>query len=355
MPTGLPSSRHYTLVLGGGGIRGLAHVGVLAALNEAGFVPSDVVGSSVGAIVAAAWCAGMGIDEMRQLALDLKRHDLFQVAHREMAFKRMRSPGLYRREPIEHFVTGLLGDLTFEELAHPLLVNTVDINTGTQVLWGLPGLRDLPVADAVIASCALPGFLPPHRIGKRYYVDGAAVANLPVEVAARAGRDLVVGVDVSGRHGGPRGVHGEGFAAIYARATEIGMERMDEAALRHWERPPLVLLRPAVWHVPLLSFRHNDQLLDAGYEAAHDWLTRPAELPGAGASGVFPVHRHRVAVDRERCVGCGVCPTVEPAIFRMDGHGKAVVIEPEPLWSPVDGFVVRQCPVGAIAAEKLDA
>lgn len=350
-----PSTRHYTLVLGGGGIRGLAHVGVLAALTEARFAPSDVVGSSVGAIVAAAWCAGMGIAEMRQLALDLKRQDLFQVAHREMAFKRLRSPGLYRKEPLEHFVTGLLGDLTFDELERPLLVNTVDINTGAQVLWGLPGLREIPVADAVIASCALPGFLPPHRIGRRHFVDGAAVANLPVEVAAGRGRDLVVAVDVSGRRGGPHGVHGEGFAAIYARATEIGMERMDEAALRHWEQPPLVLLRPAVWHIPLLSFRHHDELLDAGYTAAHAWLTRPAEIPGAGATGVFPVHRHRVTVDRDTCVGCGVCPTVEPAIFRLDEDGKAVVIDPEPLWSPVDGFVVGQCPVGAISAEKLDS
>ena len=348
-----PTSRNYVLVLGGGGIRGLAHVGVLEALDEARFLPSEVVGSSVGAIVAAGWCAGMGIEEMRQLALEIERRDLFQVAHRDMALKRMRSPGLYRREPIEHFVTGVLGDITFDELDHPLLVNTVDIDTGTQVLWGLPGLRDIPVADAVIASCALPGFLPPHQIRDRHYVDGAAVANLPVDVAAPRGRDLVIGVDVSGRQGRAHAFLGEGFAAIYARAIEIGMERIDGEALRHWQRPPLVLLRPAVWHVPLLSFRHNEELLDAGYHAARTWLSHPDEMPAPDARGVFPRHRYHVSVDRATCVGCGVCVTAEPGLFRFDETGKAVVTNPEPVWSPVDGLVVGRCPVTAISAKRI--
>ena len=348
-----PTSRNYVLVLGGGGIRGLAHVGVLAALDEASFLPSEVVGSSVGAIVAAAWCAGMGIEEMRQLALAIERRDLFQVAHRDMALKRMRSPGLYRREPIEHFVTGVLGDITFDELEHPLLVNTVDIGTGTQVLWGLPGLRDLPVADAVIASCALPGFLPPQRIRGRSYVDGAAVANLPVDVAAPRGRDLVIGVDVSGRQGRAHTLLGEGFAAIYARAIEIGMERIDAEVLRRWQRPPLVLLRPAVWHVPLLSFQHNEELLEAGYRAARGWLAQPDQMPPPDAVGVFPRRRYRVSVDRGTCVGCGVCVTAEPRLFRFDDTGTAVVTDPEPVWSPVDGLVVGQCPVGAISAKRL--
>lgn len=347
------ASRNYALVLGGGGIRGLAHVGVLEALDEAGSHPAEVVGSSVGAIVASAWCAGMRIEEMRGLALELTRRDLFQVAHRDMALKRMRAPALYRREPIEHFVIGLLGDLTFDDLEHPLLINTVDIDTGTQVLWGLPGLRDVRVADAVIASCALPGFLPPHRIRGRHYVDGAAAANLPVDVTAPRGRDLVIAADVSGRQG-PRAVFPrEGFAAIYARAIEIGMERIDAEALRRWKRPPLVLLRPKVWHVPLLSFNHNEELLDAGYRATRAWLDRPEELPPPDAVGIYPRHRFRVTVDRKTCVGCGVCVSAEPELFRFDETGTAVVTEPEPVWSPVDGLVVGRCPVGAISAERM--
>jgi NTE family protein len=85
-------------------------------------------------------------------------------------------------------LNGLVADLTFRDLPRQLLVNTVDLNSGAQVLWGLPGLDDVRVADAVFASCALPGILPPRLIRGRYYVDGAVVENLPLRIAATAGR-----------------------------------------------------------------------------------------------------------------------------------------------------------------------
>src|SRR3989449_363476 len=94
-----------------------------------------------------------------------------------MAFKRMRSPALFRREPLEQLIHRLVGDRTFEDLERPLVVNTVDIDSAMQVFWGLPGLEEVRVADAVFASCALPGYLPPHEIHGRYYVDGATVDN----------------------------------------------------------------------------------------------------------------------------------------------------------------------------------
>lgn len=343
----------FTLVLGGGGMRGLAHVGVLTALEERGLNPADVVGSSVGALIAAAWCAGMSVEEMRHIAVDLRRRDLFQLAHREMAWKRTRSPSLYRKEPLAHFIRGILGDLTFAELNRPLLVNTVDINTGTQVFWGQPGLQDVSVADAVIASCALPGFLPPHEVHGRYFVDGAAAANLPVHPAARHDRDLLFAVDVGSRRRDDSTVQTDGFAAVYARSIEIGITRMDETALRHWERPPLVLIRPRVWHIRLLSFHHNAELVDAGYAAASECLDDPAALPVPGATGVYPRRRYRVAVDRDRCVGCGACVALGPAgLFQDDGAGKVTVTNPTPRWSPIDGYCVAQCPTGAIAAQQ---
>ncbi|PYO86652.1 MAG: hypothetical protein DMD58_16300, partial [Gemmatimonadetes bacterium] len=166
----------FTLVLGGGGMKGLAHVGVLQALLERGHRPTRIIGSSVGALVAAAWAGGMGIAKLREIALSLKRKEVFAVAHADMAFKRMRSPALFRREPLEHLIARTCGDLTFQQLDPPVVVNTVDLNSGMQVFWGLPGLDDIRVADAVFASCALPGYFPPHEIGGRFYVDGAVVS-----------------------------------------------------------------------------------------------------------------------------------------------------------------------------------
>src|SRR6266571_6841199 len=173
-----PGTR-YTLVLGGGGMKGLAHIGVLQALLERGLRPAQIVASSVGALVGAAWAAGRSIPELHDRAVSLRRRDIFVVAHADMAFKRMRSPALFRREPLDELLDRLVGDLTFEQLQRPLIVNTVDINSGMQVFWGAEGLEDVRVADAVFASCAMPGYLPPREIRGRYYVDGATVDNLP--------------------------------------------------------------------------------------------------------------------------------------------------------------------------------
>src|SRR5437879_8429948 len=187
----------FTLVLGGGGMKGVAHVGVLQALTERGLVPAQIVGSSVGALVGAGWSAGKSIAELREVAISLRRKDVFLVAHADMAFKRMRSPALFRREPLDALIERMVGDVTFQDLHHPLIVNTVDINSGMQVFWGLDGLDEIPVKDAVFASCALPGYLPPREIRGRFYVDGATLDNLPVGTARILGADLILAVDVS--------------------------------------------------------------------------------------------------------------------------------------------------------------
>src|SRR5579884_1907037 len=87
-----------------GGMKGLAHIGVLRALTERGLVPTHIVGSSVGALVGAAWSAGRSVAELHDVAVALRRRDVFAVAHADMAFKRMRSPALFRREPLDALI-----------------------------------------------------------------------------------------------------------------------------------------------------------------------------------------------------------------------------------------------------------
>src|SRR5881296_4771278 len=226
----------FTLVLGGGGMKGVAHIGVIQALTERGLVPTRIVGSSVGALVGAAWSAGKSIAELRDIAVNLQRKDIFAVAHADMAFKRMRSPALFRREPLDHLLDRLLGNITFQDLLNRLIVNTVDLNSGMQVFWGLEGLDEVPVKDAVFASCALPGFLPPREIRGRFYVDGATVDNLPVGTARILGAEVILAVDVSASNAFREDVQEEGFAAVFARATEIAMQSLLELRLREWAR-----------------------------------------------------------------------------------------------------------------------
>lgn len=343
--------RPFTLVLSGGGMKGLAHVGVLKALEERDLVPAEVVGSSIGALVGACWCSGMRPREIEEVALAVRRRDLFRVAHRDMAFKRMRSPALYQREPLQHLIRGLIGDVTFEELERPLIVNTVDLESGTQVFWGAPGLTDVDVADAVFAACALPGYLPPREIHGRYYMDGAAVSNLPVGVARARGRDLAIAVDVGSPGTFTPDTHQAGFAAVYARAIEIAIATMRTMELIHWQRPPLLLVQPRVEHIGMFVFDRNRELIDEGHRATAEALDRPEGLPPADATGVYPRRRFHVRVERDRCIGCGACLVHgPPGLFRLDAEGKAVVTAPVQHWSPVEGDFVRQCPTLAIVA-----
>jgi NTE family protein len=340
----------FTLVLSGGGLKGLAHIGVLRALEERGLAPALVVGSSMGSLIAAAWAAGMPVREMTERGLAVRRRDIFQVAHVDMALKRMRSPAVYRREPLDALIHSLVGDLAFRDLHHPLVINTVEINSGMQVLWGLPGLRHVRVADAVFASCALPGIFPPREIDGRFFVDGAVVENMPVQVAASHGQGPVLAVDVGATSALRSDVQEEGFAATYIRGLEIVMQTMMESRLRLWATPPLVLLHPRVEHVPLFGFGHNRELIEEGYRSTLDLLDTLGQEFDPAAPGVYPQRQVEIRVDRERCIGCGVCGMHAPAVFRMDEDGRAVVLEPRQSWSPLDGVYVRNCPTYAISA-----
>ena len=350
------SDTRFSLVLGGGGMKGLAHIGVLQALSERGLVPACVIGSSVGALVGAAWSAGHSPEALRDIAINLRRRDIFVVAHADMAFKRMRSPALFRREPLDALLHKLVGDLTFEQLARPLIVNTVDINSGMQVFWGAQGLENVSVADAVFASCAMPGYLPPREIRGRYFVDGATVDNLPAATARTLGVDLVVTVDVSASSVFREGIQDEGFAAVFSRATEIAMQADLELRLERWTTPPIYFMHPRVEHISPFSFDHLRELVEEGYREAAAALDHTEDWPRRGDQGVFPKRRVVVRVERERCIGCGACLVQAPAgMFVLDVQGKAVVTTPDQTWAPTDGGFIRHCPTYAISARPAPA
>ncbi len=345
------SDTRFSLVLGGGGMKGLAHIGVLQALTERGLTPTCVVGSSVGALVGAAWAAGHTPEALREIAINLRRRDIFVVAHADMAFKRMRSPALFRREPLDTLLQRLVGDITFEQLQRPLIVNTVDINSGMQVFWGEEGLEDIRVADAVFASCAMPGYLPPREIRGRFYVDGATVDNLPAATARTIDVDVVVTVDVSASSAFRADTQEEGFAAVFSRATEIAMQAALELRLERWTTPPIYFMHPRVEHISLFSFDHLRELVEEGYREAAAALDHPEDWPRRGDEGVYPKRRVIVRVERDRCIGCGACLVqAPPGMFVLDAQGKAVVTTPDQVWSPSDGGFIRHCPTYAISA-----
>jgi NTE family protein len=262
----------FSLVLSGGGLKGLAHIGVFRALEECGLVPDLVIGSSMGSLIGAAWACGMSADEMTTRALRVERRHVFKVAHTDMALRRMMSPAVYRREPLETLIRSIVGSCTFRDLRHRLLVNTVDLASGRQCVWGGPGTEEARLTDVVFASCALPGIFPPHEIDGRRYVDGAIIENLPVQVAANAASWPMLAVNVAATSVERNGHELAGFAATYIRGLEIVMQTQIEASLRHWSGPPLVLIQPAVAHVSMFAFDRTAELIDAGHRATRDAL-----------------------------------------------------------------------------------
>src|SRR6476660_7270186 len=152
--------RRVALVLGGGGLKGFAHIGVLRALDERKIKPTVYAGTSIGAMIASAAAGGMPITEMADHARALRKRDLFRLNRLGMVLNRLQLPAIYLDRPLRDICESIAPRGTFNEIATTLLVNTVDLQRGTQIVWGLPGLRHVQIADAVYASCALPGFFP---------------------------------------------------------------------------------------------------------------------------------------------------------------------------------------------------
>ena len=344
--------RRIALVLGGGGLKGFAHIGVLRALEERGIVPDVYAGTSIGALIAAAYLSGGVVDDLQARAEALRKRDLFRINHLGMLLERMRSPSIYLEEPLRTLCAAAIPDVTFAELPKRLLVNTVDLDRGARVVWGLPGLEEVSVRDAVYASCALPGFFPPGRIGDRTCIDGGVVDNLPVSIASQYA-DLVIAVDVGSSDQSRRDAASTGFAGIYMRAATMMMHALQQFPLGHWHGPPMVLIRPRVDDAAWLSFSDTAANIAEGYRSASRALDR-FESYWDHPNCVYPRRRVQIDVNRDLCTGCGTCVSLAPAVMGMDGTGKAYTRTHIVDWSPAEGGFVHECPTGAITAVNID-
>lgn len=340
------------LVLGGGGLKGFAHIGVLEVLHAAGISPVLMAGSSIGSLIASAYALGTPVAKMRERALTLKRKDLFRVNASGFARGLLKSPSFYTAEPLHALIAGVIPDRRFDQLKHPLLVNTVDLERGMQVVWGAPGFRNASIREAVYASCALPGFFPPGIVSGRVCVDGGTVDNMPVTAAAE-GLDLLIAVDVGNsevEHA--TAVTQEGIASIFMRSATLMMRTLQHAPLSSWNgNPPLVLIRPHVSRYGWFNFDKIPTLISAGAQAAEEVLHAIPAALDAG-HGIFPRQRVVLEVARDKCTGCGQCIAMAPYAMARGEDGKAVVRQEEFDWSPVDSDFTVHCPTGAIGMER---
>ncbi len=177
--------RKIGIALSGGATHGGAHIGVLQVLEKAGIQPEIIAGTSAGAIIGAAYAAGVDLEFMSKLFCKVKWPDLLR-------FSMNRHPSLFDTGPMEDFLRVNIGDYTFDQLPKPFAAIGCDITTGKRVV-----LKEGPLALAVRASAAIPGLFPPVEWKDRLLVDGGLVDNLPVEEVREMGANYIIAVDLT--------------------------------------------------------------------------------------------------------------------------------------------------------------
>lgn len=273
-----PEQPQLGLALGGGGARGLAHIGVLKVLEKAQIPISYLAGTSMGGLIAAGYAAGLSAAQLEKEALRMTQFgELIQLLDLSLA-----EDGLLDGDSVQGYLQELLGEqLTFSDLRIPLALSAVDLNRGEAI-----ALQEGSVVQAVRATISLPGVFAPAEIGERRLVDGGVLDNVPADLVRQLGADVVVAVNVS------LDVRDDAIWEQVAlppplrtlwRADAITIAALTKVRLE--QAGPQVVLRPQVpSEVTTLSgFKHAGATIAAGEAATEQALPQiRALLQGEG-------------------------------------------------------------------------
>jgi NTE family protein len=182
------------VALGGGFARGIAHVGILKVLEEENIPISFIAGTSVGALIGAAYCSGLSTSELEDVAI--------RVRFKDFARWTLSRFGIADNQRMIGFLNSILRVKSFEELRIPLAVTATDFSSGQGVIFSSG-----PLVDVVRASCAYPGMFLPVKIGDKLLVDGMLAYTVPTVPLRQMGADRVLAIHLKGnwaRTKGPR-------------------------------------------------------------------------------------------------------------------------------------------------------
>ena len=273
------------LALGGGGARGLAHIGVLRVFEKEG-IPIDLIaGTSIGALVGGAYASGSSSDELQKKAEEyLNSHEFrsstiraFEAAHAKgevglaqkietylrnhfYLIQAMFRPGILSNEDFQVTIDYFIPDIEIEETRIPFRAVATDLVSGEEITFSEGSLR-----QAVMASCAVPGAITPLKEGERLLSDGGIICRVPCSVARQEGADIVIAVVVD------RGIGSEelrNVVDVYLRVSEIMGERLKQYELADAD----VVILPEVGESHWSSFSQAMNLVDEGEKAAREKL-----------------------------------------------------------------------------------
>ena len=284
-----PRRLRVGLALGSGSARGWAHVGVIRALQEAGIHPDLVCGTSIGALVGAAYAAGE-LDRFEKWVLDMRVRDV--IAFMDVTL----NGGAIKGERLMQFFRGHFVNKAVDELALPFAAVATSLHTGAEI-W----LREGPTLEAVRASFALPGLFTPVLRDGMTLVDGGLVNPVPVSLARAMGADVVIAVDLGTDRLGRRlkvessPATSETLVSEWVRKLQENLEPLlppraaDQVRLpsmlevltssihimqvriarsRMAGEPPDVIVAPRLAHLGLLDFHRAKEAIEEGKRAA---------------------------------------------------------------------------------------
>lgn len=244
--------KQVALVLGGGGARGFAHIGVLRELEAEKIPVHMIVGVSVGSLIGALYADNPDSFQLEWKAFQITRKDIFDF--RIINF----TDSLACGEVLKTYIDKNIKSRYLEDMKVPLYVVATDLATGQRFV-----IQRGPVRDAVRASASIPGIFPPVSYGDKLLVDGGVVGNLAPQVARDAGADVVVGVSLTRSR--------EKYQAPPTTAVNVileSLEIMGEEMTRLNRDKFDVLIEPQVGSCGITDFEPKKELIEAGRQAA---------------------------------------------------------------------------------------
>lgn len=254
------------LVLGSGGARGYAHIGVIEVLEENGIKPDFIVGTSAGSIVGSIYASGKSAQELRDIALKMQVHDV-----RDFNIKLQ---GFLDGKKVESYVNHQVDNLPLEDLKIPLYVVATELKHGEKVVFNKGS-----TGQAVRASISIPSMFIPVNINGNEYVDGGLVSPVPVNIAKELGADIVIAVDILAQpvHTETSNVWGMFNQNINIMQSKLAAEELKNAD---------VVIQPDLREkAHIFDVKGRENTMQAGIDAASEKIDQIEKLMDAKSGG----------------------------------------------------------------------
>ena len=264
-------SKRLGIALGAGGARGVAHVGFLRALEEAGIRADYVTGCSMGAIVGACYCAGVPMEQLHDVALSLK---LSRIA--AFNINPIRSSGLMRLNKAHKLLEDILGgDKQFSELQIPFSCVATDLISGKTV-----ELKEGSVIDAALASGTVPGAFSPAEMNGMFLVAGGVLERVPVRELKKMGAEVIVAVDVLGDLVAIYQERPSNLIETFLRYIDVIDTRVTSSKRKSRMRSIDLWLEPELGEMDQYKVKQLDYAYEKGYELGKANVEKIGELIG---------------------------------------------------------------------------